>query len=238
MDADIDLSDWLAAVRVDPRTGWMIGMQMVERPWGVAAYGAASVKAMPDLVRVRFKVVRVEQTPSRSFAQASDSVHAVREVLRRHRIPDQAVERSRLGLRSAWSGFGPDRKFLGYECQAAFAVESSDLDDVQQLLVDVVAAGANEIEGVDFDVTTKPDLRAEARRQAVTAARNKAALYAEAAGSRLGHVMHIDDVDPENVGFERYRAHGVGGQASAEDLAPGHVVASAAVILGFSIIHD
>ena len=31
-------------------------MQMIERPWGVAAYGAASVKAMPDLVRVRFKV--------------------------------------------------------------------------------------------------------------------------------------------------------------------------------------
>jgi uncharacterized protein len=215
----------------------MVGMQMVERPWGVAAYGAASVKAMPDLVRVRFKVVRVEQTPSQSFAQASDSVHAVREVLRRHSIPDRAVERSRLGLKSSWS-FGPDRKFLGYECQAAFAVESGDLDDVQQLLVDLVAAGANEIEGVDFDVTGKGDLRAEARRQAVAAARNKAALYAEAAGTPLGPVVHIDDVDPETVGFERYRGHGVGGQASAEDLAPGHVVVSAAVIVGFSITHD
>jgi uncharacterized protein len=81
----------------------MAGMQMVQRPWGVAAYGAASVKAMPDLVRVRFKVVRVEQTPSQSFAQAGDSVHAVREVLRRHGIPDRAVERSRLGLKSSWS---------------------------------------------------------------------------------------------------------------------------------------
>jgi uncharacterized protein len=217
--------------------GWMICMQMVERPWGVAAYGAASVKAMPDLVRVRFKVIRLEQSPSHSFAQASDSVHAVREVLRRHGIPDRAVERSRLGLKSSWS-YAPNRKFLGYECQAAFAVESTDLDDVQQLLVDVVAAGANEIEGVDFDVTGKAELRAEARRQAVAAARNKAGLYAEAAGARLGPVMHIDDVDPENVGFERYRGHGAGGQASAEDLAPGHVVVSAAVILGFAIIHD
>jgi hypothetical protein len=103
--------------------GWIVGMQMVQRPWGVVAYGAASVRAMPDLVRVRFKVVRVEQTPSQSFAQASESVHAVRDVLRQHGIPDRAVERSRLGLKSAWSSFGPDRKFLGYECQAAFAVE-------------------------------------------------------------------------------------------------------------------
>jgi hypothetical protein len=27
---------------------------------------------------------------------------------------DSAVERSRLDLRSSWSSYGPDRKFLGY----------------------------------------------------------------------------------------------------------------------------
>jgi|SRR5215813_9203367 len=215
----------------------MICMQMVERPWGVAAYGAASVKAMPDLVRIRFKVARLQQTPSQSFTHVSDAVHGVREVLRRHGIPDQAVERSRLGLKSSWS-FGSERKFLGYECQAAFAVESNDLDEVQQLLIDLVAAGANEIEGVDFDVTSKRELRAEARRQAAIAAWNKARLYVEALGARLGPVVHIDDVDPEQVGFERYRGHGAADEASAQDLAPGHVVVSAAVIAGFSIMHE
>jgi uncharacterized protein YggE len=157
----------------------MCGMQMVERPWGVAAYGAASVKAVPDLVRVRFKVIRLEKTPAESFARASDSVHAVREVLRGHRVPDGGVERSRLGLKSAWSYTGSRREFLGYACTAAFAVQSGDLDDVQQLLVDLVGAGANEIEGVDFDVAGKPAMRAGARRKAVSAARDKAALYAE-----------------------------------------------------------
>jgi uncharacterized protein len=78
-------------------------MQLVERPWGVAAYGAASVKAAPDLVRARFKVVRLEQTPSRAFEAASGAVHAVREALRAHQVPDSAVERSRLVLHSAWS---------------------------------------------------------------------------------------------------------------------------------------
>jgi len=193
---------------------------------------------MPDLVRARFRVVRVEQTPSRSFQVASAAVHAVREAMRRHGIPDSAVERSRLDLKSSWNNYGSERKFVGYQCQASFAVESANLDDAQQLLVDVVAAGANEIEAVDFDVTGKGEMRAEARRQAVGAARRKADLYAEAAGVRLGPVVHIDDVDPENVGFERYRGHGAGGAASAQDLAPGHVVVSAAVIIGFSITHD
>ncbi|ROO51109.1 hypothetical protein EDC02_5973 [Micromonospora sp. Llam0] len=212
-------------------------MQLIERPWGVTAFGAASVKAMPGLVRVRFRVVRVEQTPSEAFATAAEAVRAVRQALREHGVVDSAVERSRLDLKSSWSGYGPERAFLGYQCQASFAVESDRLDIVQQLLDDVVAAGANEIEAVEFDVTTKGEMRAEARRQAVAAARSKAELYAEAAGIRLGTVVHIDDVDPENVGHERYRGHGSGGQASAQDLAPGHVVVSAAVILGFSITH-
>jgi uncharacterized protein YggE len=216
----------------------MIAMQMVERPWGVAAYGAASVKAMPDLVRARFKVTRVEQTPSQSFATASDAVREVRQALRRHGVADAAVQRSQLGLNSSWSYGGAQRKFLGYECQASFVAESADLDDVQALLVDLVAAGANQIDGVDFDVRGKADLRAGARRDAVAAARRKAELYAEAAGVRLGAVVHIDDVDPEQPGLERYRGHSTGDEASPEDLAPGHVVVSAAVILGFSIIHD
>lgn len=214
-------------------------MQMIERPWGIAAYGAASVKAAPDMVRARFKVIRLEQSPPQAFATASGAVHAVREALRAHQVPDSAVERSRLDLKSAWSGFGPDRKFLGYQCQASFALQSGNLDDVQQLLVDLVSAGANEIEAVEFDVTAKPDLRAQARRQAVAAARSKAELYAEAAGVRLGAVIHIDDVDPEQGSLHLYRAHSApGGEPLPEDLAPGHVVVSAAVTLGFSIAHD
>ncbi|GAA2076058.1 SIMPL domain-containing protein [Actinomadura alba] len=212
-------------------------MQMVERPWGVAAYGAANAKAAPDLARVRFRVIRLEQTPSEAFASASDAVRDVRRTLRDHGVSDAAVERSQLGLTSSWE-YGTPRKFLGYECKASFVVESGALDDVQSLLVDLVAAGANEIVAVDFDVAGKADLRAEARRRAVGAARRKAELYAEAAGVRLGAVLHIDDVDPEQVRFERYRGHGGGDEASPEDLAPGHVVVSAAVILGFSISRD
>jgi len=147
------------------------------------------------------------------------------------------VERSRLDLTSSTNGYGAERKFLGYECQASFSVESGNLDDVQQLLVDVVEAGANEIEGVDFDVAGKPGMRSEARRLAVTAARRKAELYAEAAEVRLGAVLHVEDVDPERAGAESYRGHGSGGASAAEDLASGHVVVSAAVILGFAKAH-
>jgi uncharacterized protein YggE len=213
-------------------------MQMIERPWGVTAYGTASVQAAPDLVRLRFHVARLEQTPTQAFAAATEVVGAVRRAIRARDVPDAAVQRSRLSLRSRWSSNGGERKFLGYQCQAWFSVESRDLDDVQQLLEGIVAAGTNEIEAVEFDVVDKPGLRAEARRAAVAAARRKAELYAGEAGVRLGAVVHIEDEDPEQAraGHRSHSSATMG--ASEEDLAPGHVVIWAAVTLGFAIAHD
>ena len=103
-------------------------------------YSTASVKAAPDLVRLRFHVARLEQTPAQAFAVATEAVGAVRQAIRAHHVPDAGVQRSRLSLKSQ---YGNERKFLGYQCQASFSVESRDLDDVQQLLVDIVAAGTN-----------------------------------------------------------------------------------------------
>ena len=222
---------------VDVLLGW-VAMQMVERPWGISAFGAASVQAVPDLVRVRFKIVRVEQAPAAAFEAARAAVRAVRGALRVHGVADAVVEGSRLDLKTATEYVDGSRKFVGYQCQAAFAVESGALDDVEPLLVDIVAAGANEIEGVDFDVIGKRELRAEARRKAVAAARAKADLYAEAAGVRIGAVLHVEDVDPEQSGAARYRSHAEAAATTAQDLAPGHIVVSAAVILGYAVAHD
>jgi uncharacterized protein YggE len=141
-----------------------------------------------------------------------------------------------LDLKTATEYVDGTRKSVGYQCRAAFAVESGALDDVAALLVDVVA-GATEIEGVDFDVIAKHELRAEARRKAVAAARAKADLYAEAAGVRVGVVVHVEDVDPEQPGASRYRSH-ADAATTAQDLAPGHVVVSAAVILGYAVARD
>ncbi|MEU4623861.1 SIMPL domain-containing protein [Actinoplanes sp. NPDC023801] len=210
-------------------------MQLIENPWGVTAFGAASVKSKPDLVRVRFEVSRIEPQPAEAFALVNETVRAVRRVLRDHGVPDSAVQRSGLDLSTAWNGYGADRTFRGHECTASLVVESRNLDDTQQLLTELIAAGVTEIKSVDFDTVTKPDLRARARREAVAAARRKAELYADAAGVRLGQVVHIEDVDPERPGAERHRGHGGGGETSAEDLAPGQVVVSAAVTLGFAI---
>jgi uncharacterized protein len=80
------------------------------------------VKALPDLVRVRFKVIRLEHTPSAAFEAASAAVRAVRGVSCGRGVSDAAVERSRLDLTTVWAFADGVRTFVGYQCQAAAAV--------------------------------------------------------------------------------------------------------------------
>lgn len=209
--------------------------EAINEPWGLSVFGAGSVRAEPQLVRVRLTVDVLEPSPDRAFQEAGAAVSRLRETLRRHGIPDASVSGSRLKLDSEYEGYGADRKFLGYRCRASYAVETEALDDLRQLIVDAVDAGAHHVDQVEFDVRDKPALRDEARRRAVAAARRKAEVYAEAAGVPLGSVVHIQDVDSESYEFRQRRGHGGGGGASAGDLAPGMVEVSAGVVLGFAL---
>ncbi|MEU3728738.1 SIMPL domain-containing protein [Streptomyces sp. NPDC033538] len=209
--------------------------ETIREPWGLSVFGAGSVRVEPQLVRVKLAVDVLEPAPDRAFQEAGAAVSRLRDVLRRHGVADASVSGSRLRLSSEYDGYGGERTFAGYRCQASYSVESGALDGLQQLIVDAVDAGAHRIDDVEFDVHDKPAMRDEARRRAVAAARRKAEVYTEAAGVRLGAVVHIQDVDAES--FVQYRGHGRGGGGggSAGDLAPGMVEVSAGVVLGYAL---
>ncbi|WP_433200715.1 SIMPL domain-containing protein [Dactylosporangium sp. CS-047395] len=88
-------------------------------------------------------------------------------------------------------------------------------------------------------MTAKRELRAAARQQAVAAARVKAEVYADAAGVRLGAVLHVEDVDADSPHAQRFRTHAsAAAEALAANLAPGHVIVTAAAIVGYAIARD
>ena len=68
-----------------------------------------------------------------------------------------------------------------------------DLGKLGDLLDKVTVAGANRIEGIAFIVSNQDGLLDEARRKAVADAKDKADLYAKAAGFTLGKVMSLTE---------------------------------------------
>lgn len=216
----------------------MNGTQAIDKPWGASVFGAASVDAAPDLARLRVAIKQTRPKPAEAFEVTRAAVNQVREVLRGHGIPDTAVSTSRLNLQSNWAYHNNERKFLGYTCAASFVIELRELDTLEPVLVEVVEAGANHVDGVEFDVSRKKQLRAQAREGAVAAAQEKAQLYAQAAGVRLGPIVHIKDVDSDSM-QNTYRSHGQSAEAGGDgDLSPGRITVTAGVVLGYSLIGE
>ena len=83
-------------------------------------------------------------------------------------------------------------------------------------------------------------LREQARRQAVESARKKAELYAEATGVKLGHLLHLEDINPESF-KERFHAPDVDltahdEAADPQNLQPGSVTVAGAVAVVYAIL--
>jgi uncharacterized protein YggE len=216
-------------------------MQAIETPFGVTVFGSTVLRTEPDLAEVELGVGRIDQTAEHAFESTRRGVAAVRESLRASGLPDESVEVARVVLESAYDGYGADRKFLGYKAFVRFRLVLTALDELETMLSAAVAAGANDVQHVTYQSSRLRELRAEARRNAVLAARAKAEVYCEAAGVRLGNVVHIEDRNPEMV---FHGMHGEGNRLEEyEDesvmpgvLASGTLVITAAVTVGFDLM--
>lgn len=209
---------------------------LIERPWGITAYGHATAQVDPDHAVLRLAVNRIDNKPDKALQATTGSVAAVRSVLRRRGVPDAAVTSSRTSIHSVWDGYGADRRFRGHQCRAEFSIRVDELETVEQTLVELVASGADEILGVDYDTSRTREIRAAARKDAVAAAEAKARLYAEAAGVGLGPVVHVEDLNPDQPAALAYRGAAAGDSAGT-DFAPGRITVAASVVLGFQITH-
>jgi uncharacterized protein YggE len=207
---------------------------------GVKVFGSAVLRVEPDVASLQFAVSRQGKQPKDAFRETHQAVKGIREYLSRAGASDVAA--SRITLARTFEYTGGKQQPKGYVAKVSFNVLLSDLDRMEEILVGVVDAGANEIGSVEFRTTRLREHRAEARRRAVAAAREKAENYCRAAGISLASVMSLEDVNPEVLrgSGEGHTSSEVPSDDGVPDraLAPGSIVVGAAVWLVFAIVPE
>ncbi len=135
--------------------------------------------------------------------------------------------------------YGPD----GQPTETKYVVENTVFIKVRQLqklgeLLDaVVRNGANQINGISFDVEDRTQAESDARKLAVQDATNKAKELADAAGVELGQLMNLN-VNLSGSPQPMYDAKGGGyavAQSSAAPIASGQLLVSATANLSYEL---
>ena len=110
-----------------------------------------------------------------------------------------------------------------------------DLGRLGEMLDTVVAAGANTVNSIQFDVADKNDALKQARAEAIKDAEAQAQELADAAGLKLGEIQTISFYD--STPYPVYEGKGGGGAAAASTvpIQPGQLTFSVTVSVTYEI---
>jgi uncharacterized protein YggE len=204
---------------------------------GVKVFGSAVLRVEPNLASLQFAVARQAKQPKDALRETHQAAKVVRAYLSQAKAGD--VASSRITLSRTFEYVNQRQQPTGYSAMVSFNILLSDLDRMEEVLTGVVDAGVNEIGSVEFRTTRLKEYRAEARRRAVAAAREKAENYCRAAGVSLGAVVSLEDVNPAVLrgSGESHTSSEVSSDDAGADraLAPGSIVVGAAVTILFAI---
>ncbi|MBL0345392.1 SIMPL domain-containing protein [Candidatus Villigracilis affinis] len=210
--------------------------QLIKTPFGINVFGSALIRVDPDVVSLNFSVSRLHQHPKEAFQDVRKASQGVRKYLEQAKVGE--VGTSRVNISQTFRYISNENKFVGYTARVSFHVLLRQLDSMEDVLSGIVDAGVNEITSVDFQTTRLKEIRAEARRRAINAAREKAENYCTAAQVSLGKVIHIEDVNPDTLrGREGHVSYEIQPDDSGEIKVfdPGSITVGAAVIIAFKI---
>ena len=180
----------------------------------ISVTGEASVSVPPDLAQIDGGVT----TEAKTAREASDANNAamgkVLLALKGAGIDEKDFQTSRLSLQPQYAPnrSGPNA-VVGYQASNRVTIKLRDVTKVAATIDTLVAAGANNIGGINFMVSAASKLLDDAREQAIADARRKAEIYAKAAGVTLGSPVSISEEGSPGPGPYRRMAAGMAASA-------------------------
>ena len=204
---------------------------------GVQVFGSALLRVPPDIASIVVSVSRLEDEPTHAFSKAHASAKAVHSYLLRANVDE--VQSSRITLSQETRYEHGEPRFIGYQARLGYHVILRDLDRVEEILIGLIDAGANELTSVTFETSQLKEIREDARARAIEAARRKAEVYAEAAGIGVGDVVFIEDMNPDFLsgrreGHVHYEAV-IDDSGDLQAIDPGAITIGAAVTVVYSL---
>jgi len=203
-------------------------------PAMISVTGEATVSVPPDLAQIDAGVTSEAKTAREASDANNAAMGKVLLALKGAGIEEKDYQTSRLSLQpeSAPNRPGGPATIVGYRASNRVTVRLHDVSKVASVIDMLVAAGANDIGGINFTVSQASKLLDDAREQAIADARRKAEIYAKATGVTLGAPLSISEGGtPVPIPYRRMAA----GMAPSAPVAQGEETLQVTVAVSWAI---
>jgi hypothetical protein len=160
----------------------------------VTVTGEGSIAVVPDMAVIRLGVGTEAKTAREASEANARKMSSVLGAIKDNGVAPRDIQTSRLSVQPQYETNRPGAPHLtGFQVTNQVTVRFRDIDALPAVLDRAIAAGANEMSGIEFVVSDQSKLLDKARDDAIADAHRKAELYANAAGGHLGHVVSITE---------------------------------------------
>jgi len=203
--------------------------------------GTGQVFLSPDIAYIYIGVHSEEATAAAAVAANNVETQQVTAALKDAGVDPKDIRTTNFSI---WPNQQYDQS--GRPTSTRYVVDNSvfvtvrKLDQLGDLLDSAVAAGANSINSIQFDVSDKTDALKKAREEAVKDAKSQAQELADVAGMKLGDVQSISFYDSAPTPYlDTYGKGGGGGapvaEAASVPIQPGQLSLTVTVSMSYAI---
>jgi uncharacterized protein YggE len=200
--------------------------------------GVGQIYLTPDIAYIYIGVHTEARTASEAVDSNKTQTNAVVDAIKNAKVADKDIRTTNFSIYPSQQ-YSPDGQLTGtiYMVDNTVYVTVRNLDNLGSLLDDVISAGANSINSIQFDLADKTQAVKDARAKAVEDAKTQAQELADAAGVSLGSIQNISFFD--NSPYPMAEGKGGGGGVMAANVSvpiqPGQLTISVTVSMVYEI---
>lgn len=169
-------------------------LQPQETPRTISVTGTATVRAVPDRIKLQFGVETFDPSLNGSVSSARNRGDAILAALGRLGISGRDIQTEALDVTLHYKDSSrPSRGIDGYYAKRNYDVTLHDSELVERVFAAAIDAGANSVSSVSYAVEDLRKYRDEARKLAAQSAIQKAKLIAGELGATVGTVRSISE---------------------------------------------
>jgi uncharacterized protein YggE len=160
----------------------------MQTPPVLVVTGEGTVQVVPDVTVVTLGVTARDAQAASAFRAAAVALNQIVRALIASGIPQDQIQTSQISLQQVFQNDRP----VGFEATATLRVTVRDRAAIGDVIDRAVAAGANNITGVSFELADPAAAEAMALARAVQNAQGQAAVLARSLGIVLGPVVRVE----------------------------------------------
>lgn len=168
----------------------------------ITVTGHAEVKATPDIANIYFNINSTSKTVKDAQAKVAEIEKKAIDVLKTNKVDEKDIKTENASFNPKYDyvrsicpqstgmmtvyDCGGKQVLVGYEATESITVKVRNVDDVSKIMQELGSTGVSNLSGPNFAIDDEDILKAQAKKEAIDDAKEKAIVLAKELGVRLG----------------------------------------------------